>query len=77
MFVFVFQRGFWAEFLVVFVFQVGFRPLSTHCEYEVLQIFDLGQIHVVHSQGLKQTPNYGDEIQLHIFVYSKSVHCLF
>lgn len=75
-FVFVFQRGFWVGFLVVFVFQVGFQPLSTHCEYEVLKIFDLGH-HVVHSQGSKQTPNYGAEIQLHIFVYSKLVHCLF
>ena len=44
---FVFQHGFPVGFLVVFVFQAGFRPLSTHCEYEVLQIFDLGQIHVV------------------------------
>ena len=74
---FVFQHGFPVGFLVVFVFQAGFWPLSTHCEYEVLQIFDLGQIHVVHSQGPKQTPNYGDEIQLHIFVYSKSMHFLF
>ena len=44
---FVFQHGFPVGFLVVFVFQAGFRPLSTHTEYEVLQIFDLGQIHVV------------------------------
>ena len=76
-FVFMFQHGFWARFLVVFVFHARFQHLSTHYEYEVLKIFDLRQIHVVHSQGPKQTTNYGAEIQLHIFVYSKSVHCLF
>lgn len=36
-----------------------------------------GQSHIGQPQGTNQTSDLSDEIQLHIFTYSKSVHCLF